>query len=93
MNGQIPMALHSNFFVSSKKKITTIQVFDIGGHVTFWQEILGYNVHMNFDNPGPGTADGYFGVAGCKTYNNPNDRGCMQGVAWCFKETKFPGIE
>ena len=67
-------------------------LWDVG--ITFCQEILGYNVHMNFDAPGPGQVDAYFGLTGCRTYNDVSDRGCDQGVAWCEpKFIKVSGIE
>ena len=46
----------------------------------FSQEILGYNTKLNYDNLGGGTVAGYYGVTGCKDFNNVEDRGCMQGV-------------
>ena len=58
----------------------------------FCQEILGYNVHMNFDAPGSGQVAAYYGVAGCRSPDDSNDRACMQGVAWCNKN-RSSGIE
>jgi len=70
------------------------------------EEILGYNVHMNFDAPGPGQVDAYFGLTGCRTYNDVSDRGCDQGATryhiqmegwmgvntqdWNFIQTTYP---
>ena len=40
--------------------------------------MLGFNVTYSF---GPGTADGYYAIAGCSTPNNAADRGCIEGQA------------
>lgn len=40
------------------------------------EEMLGFNVTYSF---GPGTADGYYAIAGCSTPNNAADRGCIEG--------------
>ena len=42
--------------------------------------MLGFNTTLNLDAVGKGTVAGYYGMAGCRTYNDPMDRGCMQGV-------------
>eukprot|EP00434_Breviolum_minutum_P042683 symbB.v1.2.038008.t1/scaffold5375.1/size55718/2 len=44
------------------------------------EEILGYNVHMNFDALGSGQVAAYYALTGCRTPNDSNDRGCMQGA-------------
>ena len=44
------------------------------------EEILGYNVYMNFDALGSGQVAAYYAIAGCRTPNDSNDRGCMQGA-------------
>ena len=47
---------------------------------TIVEEVLGFNTTVNLDNPGGGTVAGYYGVAGCRTFNDIADRGCLQGV-------------
>jgi len=70
------------------------------------EEILGYNVHMNFDALGSGQVAAYYAIAGCRTPNDSNDRGCMQGATryhiqmegwlggyaqdWNFIQTTYP---
>ena len=36
---------------------------------------------MNFDALGSGQVAGYYAIAGCRTPNDVDDRGCMQGAA------------
>ena len=44
------------------------------------KEILGYNTTANLDNVAAGAVASYYGVAGCRTFNDLTDRGCMSGV-------------
>jgi len=69
------------------------EIYPVGIYIPYWaasfaanvliaqitEEILGYNVHMNFDALGSGQVAGYYAIAGCRTPNDVDDRGCMQG--------------
>jgi len=44
------------------------------------QEMLGYNTTLNLDNLGSGALSGYYGLTGCSTPTNTDDRGCIEGV-------------
>jgi len=49
---------------------------------TLVEEILGYNTTANLDNVAAGAVASYYGVAGCRTFNDLTDRGCMSGVTY-----------
>ena len=54
------------------------------------EEILGYNTTANLDNIAAGAVASYYGVAGCRTFNNLTHRGCMSGVTRqnCFRRNR-----
>jgi hypothetical protein len=61
--------------------------------IRFWstcrlpgQEMLGYNTTLNLDNLGSGALSGYYGLTGCSTPTNTDDRGCIEGVPWQKRE-------
>jgi hypothetical protein len=45
------------------------------------KEILGYNTTTTIGaDVASGSVAGYYGIAGCRTFNDIADRGCMKGV-------------
>ncbi|CAL1157877.1 unnamed protein product [Cladocopium goreaui] len=50
---------------------------------TLVEEILGYNTTTTIGaDVASGSVAGYYGIAGCRTFNDIADRGCMKGVTY-----------